>query len=152
MPLYGVYHKEQQRTTLTPTPRGARRFLEANLFIICGSMPTLRKFFKHFAPRVFGGGSSSNPSYPSYGPAYAMGRSGVAESRARKQRKHYEQFPEANEMATFNSGSGSQENITKEAAATSVTVDANTTEERAETDAHSDKAILQTKSFTVRYD
>ncbi|KXJ85327.1 hypothetical protein Micbo1qcDRAFT_107773, partial [Microdochium bolleyi] len=35
-------------------PANIWSFVEANLFIICGSMPTLRKFFKHFAPKLIG--------------------------------------------------------------------------------------------------
>ncbi|OHW96969.1 integral membrane protein [Colletotrichum incanum] len=37
------------------------RFVEGNLFVICGSMPTVRKFFEHFAPKLIGS-STSLPS------------------------------------------------------------------------------------------
>lgn len=33
-------------------------FVELNLFIVCGSTPTLRKFFKHFCPRLMVSASS----------------------------------------------------------------------------------------------
>lgn len=44
-------------------------FVEANLFIICGSLPTIRKFFKHFAPKLVGSSSLSHGSlsYPTHG-------------------------------------------------------------------------------------
>ncbi|KAJ4258078.1 hypothetical protein NW762_008218 [Fusarium torreyae] len=40
------------------------RITEANLFIICGSMPTFRKFFKRFAPKWMGSSDHSDPSRP----------------------------------------------------------------------------------------
>ena len=40
-------------------------FVEVNLFIICGSMPTFRKFLHQFASRLMGStGTSSDPSKP----------------------------------------------------------------------------------------
>jgi hypothetical protein len=136
-------------------------FLEANLFIICGSMPTLRKFFKHFAP-TFMGGSSSNPSY---GPArYGAGPSksyglGSASRGTRKQRKQYEHFPEENELRTYptpddskNSNSLDRERGDGGGGGNGiVTVDVAGGLDP-EADNRSDKAILQTKSFTVTYD
>ncbi len=146
-------NKNMARLTLPLHPTS---FLEANLFIICGSMPTLRKFFKHFAPQ-FMGGSSSNPSYANnYGPSgYALGggHSSLGQSRAaRKQRKHYEVFPEENELRTFpsNEGKTSPDIPGKEQSAT-MTVDVAGGSDP-EADNRSDKAILQTKSFTVSYD
>ncbi|VTO83655.1 unnamed protein product [Fusarium graminearum] len=44
---------------LQPAPANVWSIAEANLFIVCGSMPTLRKFFKRFAPKWFG--SSPTP-------------------------------------------------------------------------------------------
>ncbi|KAL0940477.1 uncharacterized protein CTRU02_203240 [Colletotrichum truncatum] len=35
-------------------PANIWTFLEGNLFVICGSMPTIRKFFEHFAPKLMG--------------------------------------------------------------------------------------------------
>lgn len=115
-------------------------------------MPTLRKFFKHFAPQ-FMGGSSSNPSYANnYGPSgYAHGQSGLGQSRAaRKQRKQYEVFPEENELRTFPSNERKSSPDSKDQS-TTVTVDVAGGADP-EADNRSDKAILQTKSFTVSYD
>ncbi|KAH8203924.1 hypothetical protein TruAng_001866 [Truncatella angustata] len=43
----------------------ASMFLEVNLFIICGSMPTLRKFFKHFGPKLIGSSGDNSKALPS---------------------------------------------------------------------------------------
>lgn len=40
--------------------------LEANLVIICVSLPALRQFVKHFAPKLMGYDSQANSSGPSY--------------------------------------------------------------------------------------
>ncbi|KAH6646269.1 hypothetical protein BKA67DRAFT_595581 [Truncatella angustata] len=40
-------------------------FLEVILFIICGSMPTLRKFFKHFGPKLIGSSGDNSKALPS---------------------------------------------------------------------------------------
>ncbi|KAM0331306.1 hypothetical protein ACHAQA_002976 [Verticillium albo-atrum] len=132
-----------QSTDITweAAPANIWSFLEANLFIICGSMPTLRKFFRHFAPRLMGGGSSSDPTYAN------QQRSADALSRARKQRNPYAPFDE-NEMQTFSSSKDQDDGIL---GSTQVTVDAGS-QSGVEPDNHSEKAILQTKSFTVQYD
>jgi hypothetical protein len=44
-------------TSQTNTPTS---FIEANLLIMCCCLPTLRRFFKHFAPRLIGESSSGN--------------------------------------------------------------------------------------------
>jgi hypothetical protein len=104
-------------------------------------MPTLRKFFKHFAPRIMGSSVTN-----SYGHSYGHGQSTTAMSRSRKPRRQYSQFhDEENELDTFRGDSPPGRN--KDVATTSVTA-----EGAAEGDAHSEKAILQTKSFTVQYE
>ncbi|KAF4968615.1 hypothetical protein FSARC_4039 [Fusarium sarcochroum] len=45
-------------------PANVWSIVEANLFIICGSMPTFRKFFKRFAPKWMGSSDRSDPSRP----------------------------------------------------------------------------------------
>ncbi|KAF5974716.1 monocarboxylate transporter 8 [Fusarium coicis] len=45
-------------------PANVWSFVEVNLFIICGCMPTFRKFFKHFAPKWMGSSSDSGSSEP----------------------------------------------------------------------------------------
>ncbi|KAI1014552.1 hypothetical protein LB504_012112 [Fusarium proliferatum] len=45
-------------------PANVWSFVEVNLFIICGCMPTFRKFFKRFAPKWMGSSSDSGSSEP----------------------------------------------------------------------------------------
>ncbi|KAG7424641.1 Leporins efflux protein lepC [Fusarium oxysporum f. sp. raphani] len=45
-------------------PANVWSFVEVNLFIICGCMPTFRKFFKHFAPKWMGSSSDAVCSEP----------------------------------------------------------------------------------------
>ncbi|KAF5649375.1 monocarboxylate transporter 8 [Fusarium sp. NRRL 52700] len=45
-------------------PANVWSFVEVNLFIICGCMPTFRKFFKRFAPKWMGSSSDSGGSEP----------------------------------------------------------------------------------------
>ncbi|KAF5022704.1 hypothetical protein F66182_5252 [Fusarium sp. NRRL 66182] len=45
-------------------PANVWAFTEVNLFIICGSMPTFRKFFKRFIPKWMGSSGRSHPSKP----------------------------------------------------------------------------------------
>ncbi|KFA48247.1 hypothetical protein S40293_07378 [Stachybotrys chartarum IBT 40293] len=76
-------------------------FVEANLFVICGSMPTLRKFFRHVAPRIMG---SSGGYASSHGP-YIEGNyrrpSHNEQDRSRKPRRPYARFPEERELQDF---------------------------------------------------
>lgn len=61
-------HGEQLTDTL------GSRFVEVNLFIICGSMPTLRRFFRSIAPKIMGSSHDNSrvkhagPSNSSRGP------------------------------------------------------------------------------------
>ncbi|KAF5552880.1 monocarboxylate transporter 8 [Fusarium mexicanum] len=45
-------------------PANVWSFVEVNLFIICGCMPTFRKFFKRFAPKWMGSSSDPGNSEP----------------------------------------------------------------------------------------
>ncbi|KAK2729106.1 hypothetical protein CKAH01_10545 [Colletotrichum kahawae] len=125
-------------------PANIWTFIEGNLFVICGSMPTLRKFFKHFAPKLMG--TSVNPS--SYGgvyhASYANQQSHNTKSRARSQ---YQQFSDQNEMHTFHSDH--KRGMDDDSAFTSVVV---ATGGRDSADDMSQKAILQTKTVTIQRD
>ncbi|KAI8715252.1 hypothetical protein NCS52_01032500 [Fusarium sp. LHS14.1] len=45
-------------------PANVWSFVEVNLFIICGSMPTFRKFLKRLLPKWMGSSGQSHPSKP----------------------------------------------------------------------------------------
>ncbi|KAK0368713.1 integral membrane protein [Colletotrichum limetticola] len=126
-------------------PANIWTFVEANLFVICGSMPTLRKFFKHFAPKLMG--SSTNPSSYAVG-GYRMSYAHQRSTNAMKsrQRKQYEQFPDENEMHTFHSD---RKRMNEEDPGFSSVVVAGG---RESADDMSDKAILQTKTVTIQRD
>lgn len=122
-------------------------------------MPTLRKFFKHFLPRLMGtsanGGSSSYANY-----ANGYGNSGPQRSNTmsritRNKNRQYSQFgsaeagddtiSEETEMQRFSGD--------KKSGSAAVTIGVVSSGDReAQRDDHSERAILQTKSFTVQYD
>ncbi|RYP62907.1 hypothetical protein DL771_009523 [Monosporascus sp. 5C6A] len=122
-------------------------FVEANLFIICGSMPTLRRFCRHVAPRFFG--DTQNKQSAEHGPSSSGGR---ASNRniARKMRNKYEKFSDGNELYAM-SGRGRS---TKQRGM-SVQI---ATGRGSGDDDRSDKAImenaqiLQTRTVTVAYE
>ncbi|RYP59036.1 hypothetical protein DL769_008708 [Monosporascus sp. CRB-8-3] len=122
-------------------------FVEANLFIICGSMPTLRRFCRHVAPRFFGD-SQSGPS-AEHGPSSSGGRASNV-NIARKARNQYEKFSDSSELYAM-SGRGrckNQRGMTVQIATGRGSGD----------DDRSDKAIVentqivQTTTVTVEYE
>ncbi|KAI0127579.1 hypothetical protein BJ170DRAFT_683413 [Xylariales sp. AK1849] len=117
-------------------------FVEANIFIICGSIPTLRKFFNHFAPKLMSHSSDSTSK-----PSYIAEQYASRQSRARKQGNHYEPFPEDSEMQSFSAEHNTPSD--KVSATSTAVVDVGT---RRDADNGSQEAILQTKSYSVRYD
>ncbi|KAK1598885.1 uncharacterized protein LY79DRAFT_686861 [Colletotrichum navitas] len=127
-------------------PANIWTFIEANLFVICGSMPTLRKFFQHFAPKVVG--TLSSPS------SYALNKYNVsacttnqrASTMKTRQKKEYEQFTDDSEMPSFKM-------VTKrgeDGRFTSVVVA--TGGESSENLGENATWILQTKTVTVEHD
>ncbi|KAK2035094.1 integral membrane protein [Colletotrichum zoysiae] len=128
-------------------PANIWTFVEANLFVICGSMPTLRKFFKHFAPKVMG--TLTSPS--SYGlnkynvSGYTNHRASARASTVKTHhRKDYEQFTDGSEMPKFKVVSTKGE----DGRFTSVIV-VNSHGESSENLGENATWILQTKTVTV---
>ncbi|RYO80226.1 hypothetical protein DL766_009285 [Monosporascus sp. MC13-8B] len=108
-------------------------FVEANLFIICGSMPTLRRFCRHVAPGLFSD-SQSKPSAEN-GPS-SSGGGASNRNIARKARNQYEKFGDSTELYSM-AGRGrskSQQGMTAQVATGSGSGD----------DDRSDKAIIET--------
>jgi hypothetical protein len=114
-------------------------------------MPTIRKFFKHFAPKLMGV-STSAPSYgtPGYaGGAYASKTApNATAARTRKLRSQYENFDDddENEMQVFDPSKSLRDDKRSNVA---VNIDGGG---EPQPDNGSEKAILQTKTFDVRYD
>ncbi|TDZ13380.1 Satratoxin biosynthesis SC1 cluster protein 4 [Colletotrichum spinosum] len=125
-------------------PANIWTFIEGNLFVICGSMPTLRKFFKHFAPKLMG--SLTNQSY---GVAYHLSYGNGVSMPKSPMRATYEPFSSQNEMRTFNSDKRAATPADEENAFTSVVI---ASDGRGSGDDMSDKAILQTKTITIQRD
>ena len=124
-------------------------FVEANLFIICGSLPTLRRFCRHTMPRLFcdsqsGGSANTGP---------ASGNSGDL-VRARRSRNQYEKFSDGTELYAMSgrTRNPNDRQMTVEVATGRASGDVD--------DDRSDKAIIdnpgskivQTKTVTVQYE
>ncbi|KAK2041822.1 integral membrane protein [Colletotrichum somersetense] len=128
-------------------PANIWTFVEANLFVICGSMPTLRKFFKHFAPKVMGTLTSpSSYELNKYNvSAYTNHRASTRVSTMKTyHRKNYEQFTDESEMPKFKVVSTKGE----DGKFTSVIV-VNSHGESSENLGENATWILQTKTVTV---
>ncbi|KAK2667840.1 hypothetical protein RAB80_017031 [Fusarium oxysporum f. sp. vasinfectum] len=119
-------------------PANIWTFIEGNLFVICGSTPTLRQFFKLFMPQLMG---SSNRTHgvPSYGLQQNIGRP----SRVAKARNQYNQFSEGLDVE-LEQLPGDSKNGDRVA----VGDDESGNEQR---DDGSERSILQTRTFTVEY-
>lgn len=131
--------------SLLPGPR----FLEVNLLIICGTMPTLRKFFLHFTPRLLQGVRHSGPeglhkpSAPYFGGSQSPSSAshhGLSSGRW----AYYEQFDDTAELASF------AQLCRGDCAAARYQV--NTTAGGVHAHNLSDKAILQTRTVDVEYE
>lgn len=93
-----VFFTSLASLVLRLTTRYILSIVEANLFIMCAALPTLRKFLKHFAPKLIGesyGGSSK-----ATGPANGTGGinsglrtiGGTGGNATRTKRSQYSQF------------------------------------------------------------
>ncbi|ENH67771.1 hypothetical protein FOC1_g10001242 [Fusarium oxysporum f. sp. cubense race 1] len=118
-------------------PANIWTFIEGNLFVICGSTPTLRQFFKLFMPQLMG---SSNRTHgvPSYGLQQNNGRP----SRVAQTHNQYNQFSEGLDVE-LEQLPGDPKNGDRVAVR-----DDESNEQR---DDGSERSILQTRTFTVEY-
>ncbi|KAJ0158838.1 hypothetical protein CTA2_10764 [Colletotrichum tanaceti] len=123
-------------------PANLLTFIEANLFVLCGSMPTIRKFFKHFAPRIMRY-STNRSSYNNENRRVSESTMQRSNTPKNRQRRQCEQFPDGNAMKTSSSDRTREEDV----GFTSVVVAAGGT---ASADDASSKAILQTKTITIQ--
>ncbi|KAK1704547.1 integral membrane protein [Colletotrichum lupini] len=124
--------------------------VEANLVVICASLPTLRKFFRHVAPKIIGestygkgtktvGGTGSKP----------ISRMTIGGTNETRNRAEYSQFDRDNNGEAFVMASMGSNNP--------VTIATSHTEGDPTEDDSSEKAIMrgnnivQTKTITVEY-
>ncbi|KAG8670662.1 hypothetical protein FPOAC2_07487 [Fusarium poae] len=122
--------------------------IEANLLIMCGSLPTLRVFLKHVAPRVLGDKSQNKPSQEdsaSFGLHTFGGSNGP--------RRKFDTLVELEHDMHFNRSSLRPEGMGK----TNVKVFSGQSNEslmnQAQTgDDKSEDGILQTRTTTVQYE
>ncbi|KAF5024552.1 hypothetical protein F66182_3315 [Fusarium sp. NRRL 66182] len=122
--------------------------IEANLLIMCGSLPTLRVFLKHVAPRVLGDRSSKKSSKPNSGSAsFGLHTFGGSNGPRRK----FDTLVELEHDANFNRVSLRPEGMGK----TDVNIYGGRSDESLGNnltgDNESEDGILQTRTTTVQY-
>ncbi|KFX89938.1 hypothetical protein V490_06755 [Pseudogymnoascus sp. VKM F-3557] len=117
-------------------PANVWTFVEGNLFVICGSIPTMRRFFAHVFPKIFG---TTAPTTNERSTSNQHTDNSHSWSRRRNK---YERFPEAIDLQPF-SGSADQRGKAQPQSSTAVVTS------QGDVDNHSERAILQTKSYTV---
>ncbi|KAK7943540.1 uncharacterized protein PG986_012653 [Apiospora aurea] len=137
--------------------------IEANLLVICGNMTTLRRFFRHVAPKVIGYSSEGSKGRTGKGSAYMPGYASGSRSARRqtsRPRDPYERFEGGeNELRSFTDRApspldGTYGNTAK-AEAGGASPSNPTWDERkgCHDDGGSEKAIIiQTTSVRVSYD
>ncbi|KAM0243311.1 hypothetical protein ACHAPO_000156, partial [Fusarium lateritium] len=135
--------------------------VESNLIIMCATMPTLRKFFKHVAPKLIGEsryGSKTGRS-SKYGKSETVGSKLAPSSQGRRKRTNYSQFDEGRDSPAEDFIMGPMKGVRHETR-TSVG-NADDTQAAGWMDSDSEKgivggtikpAILQTKTVTVQYE
>lgn len=111
-------------------------------------MPTLRKFFKHVAPKLMGVSSADQSTPSKYGRSNNDGLETVGGSSgvSRKVRRQYETFDD-HELEMFDEAARGDD---KKLNLNEITIDSG--RERSHQDNSSDKAILQTTTFDIKYD
>ncbi|KAF4984891.1 hypothetical protein FZEAL_44 [Fusarium zealandicum] len=123
--------------------------IEANLLIICGSLPTLRVFLRRVAPRILAEKSTAKSSVPgSTGNGYGLRTFGCSN----KTRRKFDTLVELERDSHFNRSSLTPEGMGK----TKVDViggddNSESIGDNAPGDSDSEDGILQTRTTTVHY-
>ena len=97
----------------------------------------MRRFFSHFFPNIFGTSASTSHDRSGSHP-----HTDTAHSWSRKRNNKYVQFPEAIDLQPFSGSAEQRKNAPPLWSTAVVTSDG-------DVDGHSERAILQTKSYTV---
>ncbi|KAF7554020.1 hypothetical protein G7Z17_g3227 [Cylindrodendrum hubeiense] len=128
--------------------------VEANMIITCASTPTLKKFFKHVAPKIIGEsryGSKTRTNEISQPPSRAI----VPSSQSRRDRNNYSQFdPEeraGNDAYIMGPVTGRQDLRIMGGHAEEAVGWGDTDSEKGIVEAPPNKSILQTTTVTVEY-
>ncbi|KAH8729502.1 hypothetical protein BGZ61DRAFT_415271 [Ilyonectria robusta] len=128
--------------------------VEANLIVTCASTPTLKKFFKHIAPKIIGEsryGSKTRTTENSQPPSRTL----VPSSQSRRDRNNYSQFdPEeraVNDAYLMGPVTGRQDLKIMGGHGEEAVGWGDTDSEKGIVQAPPRKAILQTTTVTVEY-
>ncbi|TQN64198.1 Satratoxin biosynthesis SC1 cluster protein 4 [Colletotrichum shisoi] len=126
--------------------------VEANLIVICAALPTLRKFFRHVAPKIIGESTYGKGTK-------TMGRNGsktvsrltIGGTNGTRNRAEYSQFDLDNSAETFAMASVAPPS--KQGAASTGVFEGDTTwdDDSSEKTIIRGKNIVQTKTVTVEY-
>ncbi|KAK1689650.1 integral membrane protein [Colletotrichum godetiae] len=123
--------------------------VEANLVVICASLPTLRKFFRHVAPKIIGESTYGKGKTVGGGGSKAMSRMTIGGTNGTRNRAEYSQFDRDNNGEAFVMASMGRNKP--------VTIATGNSENDPTKDDSSEKAIMrgnnivQTKTITVEY-
>ncbi|KFY45266.1 hypothetical protein V494_01021 [Pseudogymnoascus sp. VKM F-4513 (FW-928)] len=132
-------------------PANVWTFAEGNLFVICGSVPTMRRFFLHFFPNMFHSHGATYEDWTDSQPSSNNSRSwpwrrsrGEQSQGGQPQngQSQHERSPEAIDLHSF-SGNSEQRNMARPLSSSAVVTSSG------DVDDHSERAILQTMSYTV---
>lgn len=145
------------------TPSSQNSLVESNLLVICGSIPTLRRFLNHVAPKIMGSsqrGSKSDPNAP---------RTKTHTSAPKRRNQYYTRFGSDREEEELefqilsqmgakkhNSSDGGSNTVVRGVGTTtieaSVPSNSNWDDRPRGEDDDSEKAIMQTKTVTIKYE